>query len=381
MKSGLCGQIRWVTSGSSTMKKFKAENFQIHESLELDLAPFTVIVGPSGSGKSAVIRALKVLFYNVPAGGFVRRGAKKLTISLEDGENVIHYDRSPSVQYTLNGETFNAIGRNALPNIEAIGYSSIEIDKKRYYPQIASQFDTPFLISFSDAEVSKLLSELSQAGRIKVAKQSINKSQFAISDKLKIRFEDREALQLKIQALDPVLNKKARFDEILASYKALQQEKSVLDKVKGLTELIRGYKSQVLNVPKTPENPDSYIKVYNLLYNKKYDIPEISKLSAALDKLVQIHTVRANLAKIGPEKGVQKKITPEKIGAEIDLVLQDFSILKELSGLNIRLYGKDIQDVTELQTELSSLDEQLKELTCETCGQFLNQESTHKLHG
>ena len=293
--------------------KFTAKNFQIHSDLELDLKPFTVITGPSGSGKSAFIRALKTLLYNIPAGGFVKHGQKEMTITLDN----VEYCRNPSVSYTIDGTTYNAIGRNALPQLEQMGYSSIEIDKKKYYPQIAQQFDSPFLISFSDAEVSKLLSQLSQSGRLKVAKEGIKKSQIAISDTLKIRLTDRESLQAKLSGVKVVLESLPRFEAIAASRIALESTKQTLDRLRHLLIQINDNKRYLNNVPKKPTNPDSYIKVAKLVNTVHYKVPKIpaiSHLSSQYSTLMQIIGLNTKIRSFGQEKGVPVKIAGKNFG-------------------------------------------------------------------
>jgi exonuclease SbcC len=58
------------------IKKLSLRNFQSHRETDLEFSPgLNIIVGPSDQGKSAIIRALRWLFYNEPRGtGFIRVG-------------------------------------------------------------------------------------------------------------------------------------------------------------------------------------------------------------------------------------------------------------------------------------------------------------------
>jgi DNA repair exonuclease SbcCD ATPase subunit len=71
------------------IKRLILENFQSHKYSEVDFAAgLNVIVGPSDTGKSAVIRALKWVLYNEPSGDFfIREGETNcsVTIHISDG--------------------------------------------------------------------------------------------------------------------------------------------------------------------------------------------------------------------------------------------------------------------------------------------------------
>lgn len=84
------------------------ENFQSHKKSVIKPAMaggVTTIVGPSRNGKSAVFRALRKFFYNVPEGtGFIRSGTDfcKITVKYNDGYTVSYYRTRGSVsRYTI----------------------------------------------------------------------------------------------------------------------------------------------------------------------------------------------------------------------------------------------------------------------------------------
>ncbi|MDE2104483.1 MAG: AAA family ATPase, partial [Patescibacteria group bacterium] len=66
------------------IKSLELRDFQCHKSLVLDLnAPVVCIKGPTDSGKSAILRALRWVCQNNFAGDdFIREGAKKAEVVL-----------------------------------------------------------------------------------------------------------------------------------------------------------------------------------------------------------------------------------------------------------------------------------------------------------
>ncbi len=85
--------------------KFKAQNFQSLQKVELDLEKFTVVVGPSSSGKSALIRALRILAHNSNNASFVTHGRKAAIVTVEADKAQIILERGPGKSiYTLVGD-------------------------------------------------------------------------------------------------------------------------------------------------------------------------------------------------------------------------------------------------------------------------------------
>lgn len=72
------------------IKKIILQNFQSHKYTVIELdEELNVIVGPSDSGKSAIIRALKWVLYNEPAGDFfIREGEREASVTLEFSDNI-----------------------------------------------------------------------------------------------------------------------------------------------------------------------------------------------------------------------------------------------------------------------------------------------------
>lgn len=76
------------------IKSITIENFQSHVNTVIEPAPagqLTAMTGQSDTGKTAVIRALRWLFYNIWDDSFMRHGAKfsRVTAEYEDGTKVI----------------------------------------------------------------------------------------------------------------------------------------------------------------------------------------------------------------------------------------------------------------------------------------------------
>lgn len=150
------------------------ENFQSHKSTTIRPAPaghLTVITGPSDSGKTAIIRALRWLYFNTPQGtDFIRVGARETSIilTLADGTRIIRSrSRGNKNVYEIippNGEkqTFAGFGVNVPLEVQqATGVRPVQIGDLELNLNLAEQLDGPFLgKSISAGARAKVLGKL-----------------------------------------------------------------------------------------------------------------------------------------------------------------------------------------------------------------------------
>lgn len=140
------------------IKRVTLENFQSHKYSVLDFdEQLNVIVGPSDSGKSAIIRGIKWVLYNEPSGDyFIKEGSTECSVTLEFNDNVKlqRYRSKYKNAYILtnrDGEEtkFEGFGSN-IPEeiIAAIGIKKINLDSDESSSiNIGEQLEGAFLLS------------------------------------------------------------------------------------------------------------------------------------------------------------------------------------------------------------------------------------------
>jgi len=133
----------------------EVRDFQRHRNTRVHFDPaITTIVGPSDSGKSAIIRALRWALLNEGVGaGFVRSGAKSASVIVSVGGRKITRAQSSSDNvYELDGRAFRGFGRDVpAPVAEAARIKPINFQ---------GQHDLPFWLSETAGEVSRQLNQL-----------------------------------------------------------------------------------------------------------------------------------------------------------------------------------------------------------------------------
>lgn len=147
------------------LTRLQVRGFQSLADVDIELGPFTVVVGPSNSGKSALRRALEGMATNAPANGNLRTGAERIEVlgELADGSSVLWEKGSKRNAYTVQGSGGDVVvqdkpGSNATPEVaEVLGLDSLNF---------ADQFDAPFLLTLSPTAAAKELGVLTNVSAL-----------------------------------------------------------------------------------------------------------------------------------------------------------------------------------------------------------------------
>jgi len=168
----------------------------------LELEPFTVIVGESDVGKSAIIRAVRALAINRSGNDFVSHGAKDATVVIEADKTTVAWNkREGSSTYVLGKDTFNKTGRTVPPEIAArLKIGEIKIGSESMTPNFAGQFEMPFLLGVPASTRARMLGELSGVNILFLATQAARKRQQQAKRLLTVRENDRDAARLELES-------------------------------------------------------------------------------------------------------------------------------------------------------------------------------------
>jgi len=149
------------------LERLEIQDYQSIKDIDLVLGRFTVIVGPSGNGKSSMIRALKALAFNQVGHRFINHKSQKAWVRLTlDGGKTVEWEkpRDKSATYTSDDQVYTRTGRAVPEDIEnVLGIRRIEIDKGlSFTPQFHSQHDLPLLLTESSTLAARALAKLTK---------------------------------------------------------------------------------------------------------------------------------------------------------------------------------------------------------------------------
>lgn len=238
----------------------RIENFQSIKELDFEIRGLTVITGKSNIGKSSIVRAISSALRNHPVVGLVRKGEKTSVVKLESDRFKLLWEKGEktSGRYELDGQKYEKIGQNQLPEISELGFKSVKIGSKENLPWYASQYDPLFLLNDSGAAITEFISEIS---RLDVLQNSISillRRKKKVGDRIKSRKEDVSSLKKKLE-------KSKDFGMIV------QIEQDLKDQA----ESIRFYEDKILTGDKLVKDLDKTAqKIMSFSKASKQEIPE-----------------------------------------------------------------------------------------------------------
>lgn len=160
------------------------EDYQALHRAHLRLGRFTVVTGPTGSGKSAVVRALKLAVFNARGTGYVRTGAKSAKVILQDDLGLlVGITRGGRGQdaYLLDvlGEkkTFTKLAGGVPEEVAAL----LQLGDINF----AGQFDRPFLLAETGSAVARTLGELTNVTLVFDAAREANRRKLDLARELR----------------------------------------------------------------------------------------------------------------------------------------------------------------------------------------------------
>ena len=215
------------------IQSLELTNFQSHFHTKIDFdKELNVIFGESDQGKSSIIRALRFIFYNRPAGAnFISNGETftEISVVLDNGSKITRIKNLKGAnRYILivdNKKTsYDNFGTEVPEEIkEALGIDKARFDKNTSVElNLAQQLDPPFLLSETGSSGAKFIGKLSGIDLADNAIQDLNK------DIRNIGIEKR--------------NSESKIKELLYRLEAYKNLPAVKEEIEKIETLLREYK-------------------------------------------------------------------------------------------------------------------------------------------
>lgn len=293
------------------IKRVKLQNFQSHRTTELTLSPgVNVIIGSSDSGKTALFRALYWCIKNQWNGiddisdwNRDKKGnpVKPSYVEIENDKNIIKRKRS---------KDFNGYVIDLKDKLEAIGRGVPEIVSnllKINDVNIKEQFDSPFLLSDSSAEIARFFNKEIRLdlidkilGKAESKRRNLNTLIFngkndiqELEYKLKDDFlfiNDAEKLIGKIETINEVINESNNkinsIEKINSELKKINKKIASYKNINKAKEIVLSIDEIISVIKKTKEKINKIKSIVDEIKDKEHDINsyarEIKELKAKI---------------------------------------------------------------------------------------------------
>lgn len=220
-----------------TLTRIAIRNYQSLHEVDIEFGGMTVIVGPTSSGKSAFTRALRTFIANTRGTAFISHGEQSTvlqgstdtgtTITLTRGRSSAH----DAYLVTTGGEQqrYTKLGGSTPAEVS----TAIGIDPKDPLT-FAAQFDRPYLLADSPAEVARTFGELTNVSVIIAAARESKRQKASAAQTLKTRTEDAIALREDIPKFRTAIEQS---NALIHSESAIEKARAIEEKIARLTQL------------------------------------------------------------------------------------------------------------------------------------------------
>lgn len=212
----------------NAISRILIENFQSHSKTEIRPAgpgSLTVITGPTDSGKTAVVRALRWVMYNEPQGSdFIRAGCDfaRVTLELADGTLVARERGKSYNRYALVTEgqrrVLEGFGASVPAEVqELLGVRPVTFGDIEVRPNLAGQLEGPFLgTSVSAGARARVLGKLAGTEEVDLALKAVGTDLYRRGQDDKRLAKELEGLETQIKAYDYLPALKAQTEALAA---------------------------------------------------------------------------------------------------------------------------------------------------------------------
>lgn len=343
--------------------KVEIENFQSHKKTTVDFEKgLNVITGSGDQGKSAILKAIFWVITNKPDGDeFISHWVKKngkpnkncsVTIYTEKG--YVKRVKGKDNYYDVNGNTLTAFGRNVPEEVtDFLNLGDLNIQ---------TQFESHFLLSESDSEVSRVLNSITNLDIIDTTLSNANTFIRSAKSKEKHISEDISATEAQLESFQGI----EKVGEDITKIRGFQDERSDLvvkqDKLNSTIKSINDYTSSLESFPDLDLASAQIKDLDTILEPFKSNTQKIKTLSNLIE---QIKNVRKTYI------GVQKAI--KAVGSSMDEIISDMEKLKDVhSGkANLKSVIASIENkesvVLKQREKLNELEEQYSEFSDSVC--------------
>ncbi|RLC88847.1 MAG: hypothetical protein DRJ03_01000 [Chloroflexi bacterium] len=250
------------------LKELEIRNFQSHVNSKFKFGPgVNVITGISQAGKTAIIRAMLLLFTNRPSGvdkyrhKYTDNNVVSVKGKFSDNTTVTIRKGDRLNQYILNDETFERFGASCPQEIqEALNLADINIQ---------TQLESHFLITDSASQISKTINKITNL-------ESGDKWIAEATRRINTVNVQKQQLQADIENLEEEYHVLDGIEEIPPLLNRIRQQSAKRDGLISQREAIQN-QLQLLRVAK----------------QKKNRMPPVNRINGVLDKLSEVMNLKA----------------------------------------------------------------------------------------
>lgn len=387
--------------------KLLVENYQSIAGVEFEASGFTVIVGESDIGKSALIRSVVGLLTNGIEAAGIRRGAGKCHVKLEAVGRTFEVERTASTSvYWVDGHKEVKLGGKPHPGIVAAGFGELKVSDEALSPLwVSDQFEPLFLLS---RKASVAAGVFTQATRLDVVSKAAREAAVEVK-RTRSTLEGKEGELKTATGLLSSLSDVPRIGQaartLVSQKERISKELDFVDVLSDMLVLIllnvkvgEIFKGHQVSVTASLSGLEGKVLEFSRLEELQNKLRKVSAAGAALASMEGL--VVADLASteklVGQLTALKEAATKSSVLRKSVLLLKDFKVIppteetlvdvgvlsvsfSDLSTVNSALVlckkeeSELIKEKERIEKELADVNDELKNLSpgdlhCPDCG-------------
>lgn len=327
------------------------EGFQSHTNSHFNLGNgLNVITGPSDSGKTAILRAVRWIAFNEPQGeAFVNESVGQATVAihLDNGIIISKHRRKGKTSYRIQsdpGDEGSVFEKSEVPEEvkQLLGITKQTFGDFVTALNFAFQLEAPFLISETPSSGAKVLGKLAGTEAVDLAVKSVSKDTYAARQERLLAEKEIERLAgslLEYLDVDDKVQQLKTAESLMEHVEELHKKKEVLKEISHM------YTSR----------KQKYIAAWE--FEKRLEeVPVLILIIEQTEKDQQRLQTLLDLQKRYESLSTAKKTLTETLKqfdelVEVSNLLQDFTKFQERYSLlsilsqNYEKYSQALQDV------------------------------------
>lgn len=337
--------------------------FQSHINSDFHLGPgLNVITGPSDAGKTAIIRAIRWVAFNEPAGeAFLNEsvGEAQVTIELDSQYKIMKHRKKGKTSYTIadpfGGQSVFEKSEVPIEVKQLLGIEKQTFGDFETTLNFAFQLDAPFLISETASAGAKILGKLAGTESVDLAIKGVSKDTHAARQERIMAEKDIErtaAALLEFQGLDD-------------AKESLELAETLFNETETLFNQLENYKqyrnSYEMLLEKLVLFGDTLERLAHLPALEE-DVKDIEKAQYRYDQLLQLYSQYSLLQNRIEELGhrVLNFQHVEALSNDVEVITMEVDKLSMITSL-FQSYQKYAEEINK-NTEILHVTEHINEL-------------------
>lgn len=361
--------------------KVKIRDYRIIANMELEFFPgLNILQGPSNSGKSSVVGAIKSCIYNIPGTTNVRHGQNDYYVGIQyRGHEVLYKKGKSGNTYVVDNEQYTKTGVNQLPVVgNALGIQDVILGDEKIKINFWNQMSYPFLLDKTPGQLFKFIADSGEDEGLTSAQKSMVKDRQSTAVQYTLTEGKLQAEKDRIKSMEEDVKSAEEELKVCETIISLDSEINNLNNITNINNKIKQ-----LNKSKSEKN----IILNNIKVNERV-VEEVNNLENEINLLVKYQSIFNKYQSLTLKKSELGSILKEIPQVDISLLERELAELSSLGGIKSRFDSltnvrKTKQSgISQLQVDITDVETKLKEFkVCPLCGSSLTDNLIHEERG